>query len=89
MKKHSILLMSLLLLQFCAAYGITDITTFDKLYEVEEIVLFLPSEPTEVEKKTLQELVGLTGTTYGYMDYVKSNNTFELIMQWKEKLGCF
>ncbi len=79
--------MSPLLIQFCTAYGITDITTFDKLYEVEEIVLFLPPHPTEAEKNALQGLIGLEGVTYGYMDYVKSNNTFELIMQWKEKLA--
>jgi hypothetical protein len=81
--------MSPLLLEFCTAYGITDIATFDTLYEVEEIVLFLPSQPTEVEKKVLQDLIGLEGVTYGYIDYVKSNNTFELIMRWKEKLAYF
>ena len=78
--------MSPLLIRFCTTYGITDIATFDKLYEVEEIVLFLPSNPTEVEKQGLQELIGIKGLTYGFMDYVKSNNSFELIMQWKEKL---
>ncbi len=80
--------MSSLLIRFCTAYGITDMAAFDKLYEVEEIVLFLPAEPTEAEKEALQGLIGLEGVTYGYMDYVKSNNTFELIMQWKEKLAC-
>jgi hypothetical protein len=81
--------MSPLLIQFCTTYGITDVATFDKLYEVEEIALFLPPHPTDAEKKALQELIGINGVTYGYMDYVKSNNTFELIMQWKEKLSCF
>ena len=65
--------MSPLLIRFCTTYGITDIATFDKLYEVEEIVLFLPANPTEVEKKALQELIGIKGLTYGFMDYVKSN----------------
>ncbi len=81
--------MNPLLIQFCTAYGITDTATFDKLYEVEEVVLFLPPNPTEKEKKALQELIGLKGVTYGYMDYVKSNNTFELIMQWKDKLAYY
>ncbi len=81
--------MNLLLIQFCTAYGITDTATFDKLYEVEEVVLFLPPNPTEEEKIALQELIGLKGVTYGYMDYVKSNNTFELIMQWKDKLANY
>ena len=78
--------MSPLLLSFATTYGITDIATFDKLYEVEELALFLPANPTEVEKQALQELIGIQGLTYGFMDYVKSNNSFELIMQWKEKL---
>ncbi len=81
--------MNRLLTQFCTAYGITDTATFDKLYEVEEVVLFLPPTPTEKEKKALQQLIGLTGVSYGYMDYVKSNNTFELIMQWKDKLAYY
>jgi hypothetical protein len=75
--------------QFYEAYGITDIIAFTRLYEVEELVLFLPPAPTDPEKQALQELIGVQGVTYGYMDYVKSNNTFELIMQWKEKLNYF
>ena len=63
--------MNPLLLRFCQAYGITDTTTFERLYETEEIVLFLPPDPTEAEKKALQELVGVEGVTYGFMDYVK------------------
>jgi hypothetical protein len=62
--------MSTLLIRFCTAYGITDTATFNKLYEVEEIALFLPAQPTEVEKEALQGLIGLEGVTYGYMDYL-------------------
>ncbi|MCU0355452.1 MAG: hypothetical protein MUD08_17195 [Cytophagales bacterium] len=78
--------MNPLLLRFCETYGITDIETFEKLYEIDEIAIFMPPVPTEREKKTLQELIGTEGVTYGFMDYVKSNNTFELIMQWREKM---
>ena len=73
--------------QFCEIYGIEDIELFNRLYEIDEIVLFLPPNPTDTEKRALQELVGLEGVTYGFMDYVKSNNTFELIMQWRERTG--
>jgi hypothetical protein len=73
--------------QFCEIYGIEDIERFSELYEIDEIVLFLPPNPTDAEKQALQELVGLEGVTYGFMDYVKSNNTFELIMQWREQTG--
>ncbi len=73
--------------RFCQAYGIKDTDQFDGLYEIDEIVLFLPPEPTETEKSALLEVIGAQGVTYGYVDYQKSNNTFELIMQWREKTG--
>ncbi len=72
---------------FFNSYDIEDIEAFSELYEIDELVLFLPQNPTPAEKKVLQELLGLRGVTYGYMDWVKSNNTFELIMQWREKTG--
>jgi|GEM_PF-1962251 len=72
-------------LTFCRIYGITDVVQFNDLYEIDEIVLFLPPNPTESEKTALQELAGVQGITYGFMDYIKSNHTFELIMQWREK----
>lgn len=73
--------------QFCKAYGIEDIDKFLSLYDIGELILFLPPCPTESEKKALQQLLGIQGVTYGYMDWVKSNNTFELIMQWREQTG--
>jgi hypothetical protein len=73
--------------QFCQAYGIEDPVRFTRLYELDEILLFLPPQPTDEEKHVLGELIGTLGVTYGFMDYVKSNNTFELIMQWREKTG--
>jgi hypothetical protein len=71
--------------QFCQTYGIPDMESLDRLYDIDELILFLPPQPTDSEKRVFQELVGLQGETYGYMDWVKSNNTFELIMQWREK----
>jgi hypothetical protein len=73
--------------QFCQAYGIQDMESLDRLYEIDELILFLPPNPTVTEKTTLHELIGLQGETYGYMDWVKSNNTFELIMRWREQTG--
>ncbi len=73
--------------RFCQSYGIKDADWFDGLYEIDEIVLFLPPEPTETEKAALLDVIGAQGVTYGYVDYQKSNNTFELIMQWREKTG--
>jgi len=75
------------LTRFCQAYGIKNAGQFEQLYEIDEVVLFLPLNPTETEKAALLEVIGVQGVTYGYMDYQKSGNTFELIMQWREKTG--
>jgi hypothetical protein len=74
---------------FLQSYDIADPESFNQLYEIDELVLFLPPQPTPAEKQALHEVIGVLGENYGYMDYVKSNNTFELIMQWKEKTGNF
>ena len=57
--------MNPLLIQFCTAYGITDTATFDKLYEVEEVVLFLPPNPTEKEKKLYRNSLASQGYPMG------------------------
>jgi hypothetical protein len=69
---------------FCRIYGIEDILTVVKLYDIFELVSFFPPKPTEHEKKVLQSLIGIQAES-GYMDYQRSNNTFELIMQWQEQ----
>ena len=68
-------------------YEIENIEAFSRLYDIDELVLFLPENPTPAEKEALRELIGVQGVTYGYMDWIKSNNTFELIMQWRERTG--
>ena len=73
---------------FAEKYGITDLEKFVKLYDVFELVSFLPANPSEEDKRVLQELVGVEAP-FGYMDYYRSGNTFELIMQWQEKTGNF
>ena len=73
---------------FCELYEIEDLESFVRLYDIFELVSFMPANPTTEEKKVLNELVG-TRTESGYMDYQRSNNTFELIMQWQERTGNF
>ncbi|MEO0895851.1 MAG: hypothetical protein AAFY71_05605 [Bacteroidota bacterium] len=61
---------------------------FVELYEIDELQSFLPPNPSQKERQILSELIGVKGIQ-GYMDWVKSNNTFELIMQWQEGTGNF
>jgi hypothetical protein len=68
---------------FCKLYGIQDWESIVKLYDIFELVSFLPPNPTEKEKTALQNVIGAE-TESGYLDYKRSNNTFELIMQWQE-----
>lgn len=72
--------------QFAASYGIQDLETLVRLYEIDDLEAFLPVHPAESEKMALQALIGVEGEE-GYMDYQKSNHTFELIMQWQEQTG--
>jgi len=71
---------------FAETYGISDFETLVRLYDIDDLEAFLPPQPTAEEKMTLNALIGLRGVE-GYMDYVKSNHTFELIMQWQERTG--
>ncbi|MCI4669061.1 MAG: hypothetical protein MRZ79_13080 [Bacteroidia bacterium] len=61
---------------------------FVALYEISELEAFMTPEPTLKERQIFSELIGVQGVA-GYMDYIKSNNTFELIMQWQEQTGNF
>ena len=71
---------------FAELYELSDLETFVRLYDVDELSQFLPAEPTKQEKSALNTLIGVKGVS-GYMDYIKSNHTFELIMQWQEQTG--
>lgn len=71
---------------FADLYDIQDRETFVALYEIDELQAFLPATPSQEEKSALNGLIGVKGVS-GYMDYVKSNHTFELIMQWQEMTG--
>ena len=70
--------------EFCRRYGIEELEKVVDLYDVDELMSFVPAKPTQLEAQVMRELIGVRGQS-GYMDYRKSNNTFELIMQWQEK----
>ncbi|MEL6591738.1 MAG: hypothetical protein AAFQ68_16720 [Bacteroidota bacterium] len=64
-------------------YEVEDFERLVALYEIDDLESFLPPSPSDYEKKIFNQLVGTLGVE-GYMDYRKSNHTFELIMQWQE-----
>lgn len=75
---------------FAEKYGIEDFETFVAMYDVDELSQHLPEYPSAEEKEALPPLIGVAvQADAGYIDYRKSNNTFELIMQWQEKTGNF
>lgn len=79
------------LAQYRAFAELYEVEKFDQLvalYNVYELTCFMPANPTAAEKQIFNNLIGVT-TESGYMDYQRSNNTFELIMQWQEKCGRF
>lgn len=71
---------------FCKRYEIEDYRTVIKLYDVDELNGFLPPEPTDAQKAALKGLIGVQQSSV-YLDYARSTNTFELIMQWQESTG--
>jgi hypothetical protein len=70
---------------FCRLYRVDDFQKFVALYDVDELMSLLPTNPTQLQKFTLNELVGTKGLE-GFTGYEKSNNTFELIQRWQEKI---
>jgi hypothetical protein len=73
---------------FCELYEIKDFEKFVRLYDIYELTCFLPAQPDHRDKVLLNELNGVTAES-GYLDYTRSTNTFELIMQWQERRGQF
>lgn len=75
---------------FAALYKLSDqkFEQFVALYDIAELESFMPSKPSLKERQVFSELIGVQGVK-GYMDYIKSNNTFELIMQWQEQTNNF
>ncbi len=77
-----------LLKEFCERYQLSNPQVVGRLYEIAELAQHMPKNPSPLEIKALQELIGVEGQSV-YVDYVRSGNTFELIMQWREKTGNF
>ena len=75
---------------FATLYDVPDeqFEMFVGLYDIDELQAFMPPAPTPNERAIFKQLMGVQGEK-GYMDYVKSNNTFELIMQWREQTGNY
>ncbi len=73
---------------FAEEYEVEDFETLVALYDIDELRRFLPANPSSEEKAVLRSLIGTRGLV-GYMDYAKSNHTFELIMRWQEKTQNF
>ena len=72
--------------EFSEKWGGLDMEKLVEYYDIYELTAFLPPNPSDKEKEVLQKLIGITSPS-GYLDYQKSNNTFELIMLWREKSG--
>ncbi|MCS7018169.1 MAG: hypothetical protein RMJ87_03465 [Cytophagales bacterium] len=77
--------------QYRAFADLYEVEKFDELvalYHVYDLICFLPATPTAEDKQVFNSLIGVTAES-GYMDYQRSNNTFELIMQWQERRGNY
>ena len=72
---------------FARRYSLADPAKLASLYDINELNDFLPPSPTDDQKAIISRLVGLEGVPSGYIDYQKSNNTFELLMQYTEETG--
>lgn len=73
---------------FCELYEIPFTEEFVRLYEIEELMAFLPPNPTQEQKTVFKNLIGVESESI-YVDYQKSTNTFELLMQWQEQTNSF
>lgn len=71
---------------FANRYQVQDFVQLVSLYEIDDLESFLPPQPNPFEQKVFNQLIGTLGET-GYLDYEKSNHTFELIMSWQELTG--
>lgn len=73
---------------FATLYEIkeSNFDTFVGLYDIDDLLSFMPQTPSTKEKQILNELIGVTGVE-GYLDHRKAHNTFELIMLWREQTG--
>ena len=69
---------------FSRLYQIKHFDLFVSLYDIDELLNFMPTNPNSMQKHVLNELIGVRGAA-AYLDYEKSNNTFELITRFQQK----
>ena len=68
---------------FARLYDIQQFDLFVSLYDIDELMSFMPTNPSFQQKATLNDLIGVTANS-SYLDYEKSNNTFVLIRGYQE-----
>lgn len=68
---------------FARLYDIQQFDLFVSLYDIDELMSLMPTNPTHEQKHTLNDLIGVTASS-SYLDYEKSNNTFTLVRNWQE-----
>lgn len=76
--------------RFANLYSIPDeqFRLFVHLYDIDELSANMPEYPTVQQREALQKVLGAEGIS-AYLDYYKTANTFELVMQWQEELDDF
>ncbi|MDX2283721.1 MAG: hypothetical protein NW241_06140 [Bacteroidia bacterium] len=72
--------------RFAEIYEVQQLDLLVRLYDVDDLEAFMPPAPSPLEKQVFNELLGVQGVS-GYMDWEKSANTLELILQWQERTG--
>lgn len=56
---------------------------FVRLYDINELENAMPKSPNSFQKKLFTKLIGVEGNAV-YLDYFRSNNSFEIVMQFFE-----
>lgn len=69
---------------FAKLYSVKNIDLLMQLYDVDELMKLMPLNPSIKQKRAFNDLLGVRGAS-GYLDYQKSNNTFEIVTRWLEK----
>lgn len=67
---------------FSRLYSINNFQLFVNLYDIDELLALMPTNPTPQQKHIFNSLIGVTGER-GYLDYQKSNNTYAIVRQFQ------
>lgn len=76
--------------RFAELYSIPEerFRLFVHLYDIDELQAAVPEYPTVAQREAFNKVLGAEGVS-AYLDYYKTANTFELVMQWQEELDDF